>query len=277
MEKRWGHLICLRKEGNHEVASNNRPLLLLEVTSKVYEKIDFESFSAYRTSNNQLSTHQSGNKKLHSTETLNIHLTDHILKAMAKKITALILLDLWKAFDSIDHDRLLYKISAMGASSASLKWFKSYLSGRPQEVRIGSTLSDALTITHGVPQGAILSPFLFCIWLNDLPNAPQECCLELYVDDSKPFLSFPLASTNSSLRKLEDDLLKVTTWCCENHLLINPDKKNFMLLGTKHLMGRQLTSPTVSFLGMTLTPLTSAKDLGVILDSHPLLIIISLS
>ena len=102
-----------------------------------------------------------------------------------KDITTLILLDLSKAFDSIHHDRLLYKISAMSTSSATLNWFKSYLSGRSQAVRIGSTLSDALPITHGVPQSAILSPLLFCIYLNDLPNAPQECCLESYVDDSK--------------------------------------------------------------------------------------------
>ena len=101
-----------------------------------------------------------------------------------KEDHALILLDLSKAFDSIHHDRLLYKISAMGASLATLNWFKSYLSGRSQAVRIGSTLSDVLPITHGVPQGAIWSPLLFCIYLNDLTNAPQECCLEWYVDDS---------------------------------------------------------------------------------------------
>ena len=157
----------------------------------------------------------------------------------------------------------------MGASLDTLKWFKSYILGRSQAVRIGSMLSDGLPISHGVPQGAILSPLLFCIYLNDVPNVPQECCLESYVDDSSLFLSFPLASTNITLRKLEDDLLKVTTCCCENHLLINQAKTKFMLLGTKQLMGRQLTCPTVSFLDKLLTSLTSAKDLGMILDSHP--------
>ena len=112
----------------------------------------------------------------------------------------------------------------MGASLDTLKWFKSYILGRSQAVRIGSMLSDGLPISHGVPQGAILSPLLFCIYLNDVPNVPQECCLESYVDDSSLFLSFPLASTNITLRKLEDDLLKVTTCCCENHLLISQDK-----------------------------------------------------
>ena len=110
-------VIPLLKEGDHEVASDNRPLSLLAVTSKVCEKIVLDQFTASVTGNNRLSTHQSGNKKLNSTETLNIHLTDHILKAMdKKKITFLILLDLSKAFDSIDHDRSLYKIFSMGAS-----------------------------------------------------------------------------------------------------------------------------------------------------------------
>ena len=121
-------VIPLLKEGDHEVASDNRPLSLLAVTSKVCEKIVLNQFRASVTDNNRLWTHQSGNKKLNSTETSNIHLTDRILEAMdKKKITFLILLELSKAFDSIDHDRWLYKISAMGASSATLNWFKSYV------------------------------------------------------------------------------------------------------------------------------------------------------
>ena len=102
-----------------------------------------------------------------------------MLDAMDKqKISALILLDLSKAFDSINHDKLLHKLSSVGSSAAVVNWFKSYLTGHVQRVRIGSTLSDPLLITHGVPQGAILSPLLFCIYLNDLPHAPKDCRLE---------------------------------------------------------------------------------------------------
>ena len=156
----------------------------------------------------------------------------------------------------------------MGASPTKLQWFRSYLSGRTQAVQIGSTVSDTLRITHGVPQGAILSPLLFCIYLNDLPGAPQKCCLESYVDDSKLFLPFPLADTNIAIRTLEEDLFAVATWCCQNHLLINPDKPKFMLFGTRQLTSRQSTTPTLTFLGKTLSPVTSAKDLGVILDPN---------
>ena len=96
-------------------------------------------------------------KKAHSTETLNILLTDNILEAMDKKqITALVLLDLSKAFDSIDHVRMPHKLSILGASPSTVKWFKSYLTGRRQYVRIGSAYSDTLPITHGVPQTIVV-------------------------------------------------------------------------------------------------------------------------
>ena len=118
-----------------------------------------------------------------------------------KQITALVLLDqdLSKAFDSIDHARLFHKLSIVGASPSTVNWFKSYLPSRYQYVRIGSTHSDTLQITYGVPQGTILSPLLFCIYLNELPLAPCSCNLEPYVDDLKLSLAvFPADRTGCS-------------------------------------------------------------------------------
>ena len=156
-------------------------------------------FNTYLLDNKRLTSHQRGNKKAYSTETLNIQLTDGVLGAMDKKqITALVLLNLSNAFDSIDYATLLHKLSIVGASPSIVNWFKSYLSSRYQYVRIGSTHSDTLPITHGVPQGTILSPLLFHIYLNDLPLAPSSCNLESYVDDSKLFLSFPFDRTGCS-------------------------------------------------------------------------------
>ena len=157
-------VIPLLKDGDHDVTSNNRPLSLLDLLSEVCEKIVLEQFSVFLVSNKRLSPHQSGNKKHHSTETLNVFITDKLLEGMDKrKITALVLLDLSKAFDSINHERLLQKIANLGVSSASVQWFESYLSNQSQSVRIHSTLSDLLPLSHEVPQGAILSPLLFCI------------------------------------------------------------------------------------------------------------------
>ena len=144
-------------------------------------------------------------------------MADQLLEVTDKKnLTALTLLDLSKAFDSLNHNKLLTKLSSVGAPPHVVNWFKSYLTGRSQSVRINSILSDPLPITHGVPQGAILSPLLFCIYLNDLPSAPQVCDLESYVDDSKVSLSFSLPDVDTSITNLEQDLLRVAAWCCEN-------------------------------------------------------------
>ena len=132
-------------------------------------------------------------------------------------------------------------ILILHASPSTVNWFKSYLSSRyqyGQYVRIGSTHSDTLPITHGVPQGAILSPLLSFIYLNDLPLPSSSCNLESYADHSKLFLSFPLIEMDAAIEKMEQDLLSVAQWCCENHSLINPDKTKLLLLGTRQMLNR---------------------------------------
>ena len=123
-----------------------------------------------------------------------------------KQITALVLLDLSKAFDSIDHSLLLIKLRSLGFSNRAVDWFKSYLSRRSQIVRIGTTLSEPHLTTHGVPQGSILGPVLFNIYINDLPLVPNICSLESYVDDSKLYISFPVKDIDIVAGQLTEDL-----------------------------------------------------------------------
>jgi hypothetical protein len=134
----------LHKDGDNEVASNNRPIsLFIEIMSKFCERVALDQCSSYLTTNHRLSPHQSGNRKAHSTETLNILVSDIMLEAIDKKnVTAVVLLDMSKAFDSVSPPILLHKLKCVGASSQAVGWFKSYLSGRIQYVRIGSTVSS---------------------------------------------------------------------------------------------------------------------------------------
>ena len=256
------------KDGNHEEPNNNRPISLLPILSKVCERVALNQIMPYLVSNERLSTRQSGNKKLHSTETSLIRTTDTLLSAIdEKKVTAVVLLDMSKAFDTISHGILLNKLLNVAISPSSIAWFTSYLSDRRQVVRINSELSDPLPIVSGVPQGSILGPMLFSIYVNDLPLAPLSCFTESYVDDTKLYISFPVHDWAKSVTDLNADLLHIRNWCFNNRLLLNPDKTKLIVYGSRQ---RLLNLPDIrlSLLGKELTPEHVVKDLGVIFDSN---------
>ena len=127
------------KEGDLEIANNNRSISLSVPNSKICEKIVCNQLTYYLERHNRLSSHQSVNRRKHSTESLNLMVTNYIFDAIdEKKVTVLVQLDLSKAFDSIDHGLLLHKLRLCRISSHTLEWFRSYLSGRTQAVRIGT-------------------------------------------------------------------------------------------------------------------------------------------
>ena len=246
---------------------NNIPLLI--VVSKICEKVVLCQFTTFLFHNECLTSHQSGNRRYHSSETLNVLVDDIILEVMDQKsVTALTLLDLSKAFDSVHHPTLLNKLRHIGASSEVVKWFESYLTGRSQIVRIGTSVSSFLDITHGVPQGAILSPLLFSIYVNELTLAPCHRSLISYVDDSKMFLSFRVKDATDTKEYLQEDLSRVAKCCSELHLLIKPEKIKFLLIGTRQQLQNLPTDMCLDFLGETIRPLPSAKDLGLIRDTN---------
>ena len=218
--------------------------------------------------NRRLTEHQSGNKKLHSCETLNVMTTDKVIEAMdSKKLTLVVLMDLSKAFDSIDHCRLLSKLQALGIGRTALEWFRSYLTGRQQYVRIGSETSNLSPITHGVPQGSILGPALFNLYINDLPSIPESGSLESFVDDSKLYLSFPVKDAAAVVQLINEDLAKIATWCCYNGLLINPDKTKLLVIGNRQMLLRLPKDFHVTLLGIEVTPSNPARDLGIEVDA----------
>ena len=178
----------------------------------------------------------------------------------------MVLLNLSKAFDSIDNRNLLHKLVNVGASPMVVKWFESYLSGRNQVVRIGSSLSSQRPVTHGVPKGAVLFSVAFLyIYINDLPSIIQTGQLKSYVDDSKLLLTFLPRDANIALGKMKRYLFDVARWCCEHTFLINPGKTKFLIIGTRQLQRSAAIEPTISFLGEDLIASAFASDLGVIL------------
>ena len=261
-------VIPLVKSGDADKPSNTCPISLLPIMSKVCERAAHSQFANFLEQNENIAKLQNGNRKLHSTETALLYFTDEILKNMDdKKVSVIILLDMSKAFDSVCHDLMLSKLCRIGVSNAACNWFGSYLSQRNQIVNIANCISDPLPLSVGVPQGSILGPVLFTLYVNDLLSVPKHCQAMGYVDDTKIFLALPPSQISDAGIALNKDLSHIATWCCMNSLLINPDKTKLFVIGVPQLMRTLPSIPLVKLLGKEIEPVTVTKDLGVMIDS----------
>ena len=174
----------LFKKDSKTDPQNYRPISLLPIISKVIERVVHNQTNSFLTQNNILYTFQSGFRSKHSTDSCLSHLNDKILRGFdSGLVTGMILIDLQKAFDTIDHEVFFKKLSYLRFSSKTIAWFKSYLSSRTFKVNINKVLSDPGELTCGVPQGSILGPLIFLLYVNDMPQS-VECDLYLYADDS---------------------------------------------------------------------------------------------
>ena len=213
-----------------------RPISLLPVLSKVFEKVIYQQLYTYMTKNNLLIISQYGFRKDHSTEFAALELVDRVGKELDTKNTVLsVFLDLSKAFDTLDHKILLQKLKHYGADELAISWFTSYLSGRKQALNINGTVSDWKNITTGVPQGSVLGPLLFLIYINDIINASKTAQAILFADDtsliftSKNLLTHqPKTNEDWNLlaNKIAQELEKISDWLKINKLSLNAKKRN---------------------------------------------------
>ena len=174
----------LFKKGSKTDPSNYRPISLLHLLSTIFERVVLNQTEEFLSLNKVLYDYQSGFRKNHSTDTCLSFLNDKILKGFDDGlVTGMILIDLQKAFDTINHDILLKKLSIIVFSDHIVKWFQSYLSNSKFMVNLENSFSEVSNISCGVPQGSILGPLLFLLFVNDMPMA-VKCNLFLYADDT---------------------------------------------------------------------------------------------
>jgi hypothetical protein len=171
-------------------------------------------------------------------------MTDKWLTAINEgQMVGSVFIDLSKAFDSISHERLLKKLAMYGCASEAIAWFSSYLGDRSQIVHFKGTPSETEAISRGVPQGSILGPLLFIVFVNDLPMNLSDCETDLYADDTTVYVVGK--SVHDIEVKLEHNMLVVAQWCQCNDLQINVNKTDCMLITTRqkrcHLEGATMS------------------------------------
>ena len=230
--------------------------------SKVLECAVHSQLSDYLEKRGLLFENQSGFRSGYSTDSCLIGLTDYIKAELSNgNLVGMVLIDLQKAFDTVDHAILRDKLQAIGVTSTS--WFESYLSNRRQCVDVKGSRSEFLPVTCGVPQGSILGPLLFLIYINDM-NISLTCKLSLYADDSALLFSHRDAKVIAD--RLSSELSTCKGWLVDNRLSLHVGKTEALLFGTK----RRLKGVDFRFFcdGTPVERKFDVKYLGVLLDAN---------
>ena len=209
------------KENSRLNKKDYRPISVLTVFSKVFERFILNQMLGHV--NTILSDKISAYRKGYSTQHVLLKLTEEWRKHLDNnQIVGAVLMDLSKAFDCIPHELLIAKLAAYGFDKKTLKFLLSYLKGRKQSVNIKGKLSSYMDVLAGVPQGSILGPVIFNIFINDMHNIFDKCCLNNYADDNT--LDDHASSVPELVDSLEKDSQKAIDWFKNNHMIANPDK-----------------------------------------------------
>ena len=233
--------------------------------SKVFERVVLDQTEEFLSLNKVLHDYQSGFRKKHSTETCLSFLNDKILKGFDDGlVTGMILIDFQKAFDTINHDILLKKLSIIGFSDHNVKWFQCFPSNRKFTVNLENSFSEVSNIFCGVPQGSILGPLLFLIYVNDMPMA-VKCNLFLYADYT--CLVFQSKSVNDIEKQLNEDFANICDWFADNKLSINfgEDKTKSILFASKRMM-KKLQKLEIIYNNIRIKQHSQVTYLGCILE-----------
>ena len=258
-------IIPLHKGGSTLEVNNFRPISLLSIFDKIIEKLMHKRLYDFLDEHNILYEHQFGFRKFYSTGYSLIEITEKIKNTIDNgKYGCGIFIDLKKAFDTVNHKILLTKLEHYGIRGNILKWFESYLSNRKQFVFYNGVSSDIASFTCGVPQGSVLGPLLFLIYINDLPNISSKLSFFLFADDTNIYYeSNNLIELEKTINK---ELKLLSLWLNLNRLALNVSKTNFVIFRSPK---KPLNHNVVLIMNRkAIDQKDHVKYLGVLMDQH---------
>ncbi len=239
-------------------------VLFLYLTSRRRKKNVARQLSDHLEGNALLSNSQHGFRPKLSTETALTVISNNIYSNLDnKRITMITLCDLSKAFDSVHHDILLQRCLKLHIDPF---WIQDYLSNRTQSVRLNGHISPKSLITHGVPQGSILGPILFSIFVNDMSDHINDCILVQYADDTQFIHSDNINNIDQLITRAKVTLSNAKTYFLKSGLLLNSNKTQFIFIGTRQLLSNIPDDMTINFDGSNINISKHVKILGVTFD-----------
>ena len=255
-------LTPLFKSGNKKDCSNYRPISSLHYVSKIFERCMVVRLTKFFFKYDLFSRFQFGFLKGRKTADALIHLTEYLYKGLDEaKHNVNILIDLKKAFDTVNHNILLQKLYLYGIRGVCLNWFESYLKNRECYTSIDNKNSQSRFLNIGVPQGSVIGPILFLIYINDLPNLSNSAVTTLYADDTT--LTFSGSNSETLIDNVNLHLEKLKNWSISNRLTINASKTEFLVI-----TNRNFENNSVILSNEVLQPCDSCKFLGTYLDKN---------
>ena len=247
------NIIPIHKKGDKQITDNYRPVSLLPICGKIFEKLLFNSTFKFLDDNNLLSSNQSGFRPSDSCEYQLLSVV-HDIYASFDCCPSLevrgVFLDISKAFDRVWHEGLIYKLQSLGISGLPLKCIESFLSNRSQRVLLNGQSSSWSPVLAGVPQGSVLGPLLFLVYINDLSKNLSSTA-KLFADDTSIFSV--VHDISLSLLQLNDDLIKISNWAYQWKMSFNPEVTKQAQEVVFSCKSQKVTHPTVYFNNSPLT------------------------